>query len=135
MAIRGGCLCGAVSYELGAELGGVSHCYCSMCRKHHGAAFATYGTAPRSALVVTDASGALRTFRSSKLARRTFCSNCGSSLFFEPDDAPDCIEIALGSLDDEPGSSVEAHIFVAAKPAWIPILDGLPQYPGSRRQA
>jgi hypothetical protein len=134
MAIRGGCLCGAVTYELGAELGGISHCYCSMCRKQHGAAFATYGTALRSALVITDTSGALRSFRSSKFAKRTFCSSCGSSLFFEPDDEPHHIEVALGTLDDEPGRLPEAHIFVRDKPAWMPILDGLPQYPASRRQ-
>lgn len=134
MAIGGGCLCGAVTYELSAGLGGTSHCYCRMCRKQHGAAFATYGTAPRSALVITDPSGALRSFRSSASAKRTFCSNCGSSLFFEPDDEPDQIEIALGTLNDEPESLPEAHIFVRDKPAWVPILDGLPQYPASRRQ-
>jgi hypothetical protein len=104
-----------------------------MCRKQHGAAFATYGTAPRNALSISDPSGALRSFRSSKWAKRTFCSSCGSSLFFEPDDEPDHIEVAIGTLNDEPGRSVEAHIFVRDKPAWIPILDGLPQYPASRR--
>lgn len=134
MTIRGGCLCGAVTYELSAELGGISHCYCSMCRKQHGAAFATYGTVPRSALVIADASGALRTFRSSATAQRTFCGTCGSSLFFEPDDHPENIELALGGLNDEPGRLPEAHIFVLDKPAWITILDDLPQYPASRRQ-
>jgi hypothetical protein len=135
MAIGGGCLCGAVTYELSAALGGISHCYCRMCRKQHGAAFATYGTAPRSALVVRDMAGALRSFRSSPTAKRTFCSNCGSSLFFEPDDEPDHIEVALGTLNEEPGPLPEAHIFVRDKPAWIAILDDLPQYPASRRQA
>ena len=73
--------------------------------------------------------------RSSGSAKRTFCSQCGSSLFFEPDDAPEHIEVALGTLNDEPGRLPEAHIFVRDKPAWIPILDDLPQYAASRRPA
>ncbi len=42
---RGQCLCGGVQYEvvqIGAKMG---HCHCTMCRKFHGAAFATYGEA------------------------------------------------------------------------------------------
>jgi hypothetical protein len=122
-----------VRFELEGALGGISHCYCSMCRKQHGAAFATYGTASRAALLIADPTGALRAFRSSSWAQRRFCGTCGSSLFFEPDAAPESIELALGVLDGEPGRLPEAHIFVRDKPAWIPILDDLPQYPASRQ--
>jgi Glutathione-dependent formaldehyde-activating enzyme len=40
----GGCLCGAVRYTVTGEIKDVSHCHCSMCRKAHGAAFATYAS-------------------------------------------------------------------------------------------
>lgn len=40
MAIRGSCLCGAVSYKITGSLGVTGHCHCSICRKSHGAAFA-----------------------------------------------------------------------------------------------
>jgi hypothetical protein len=36
VAIRGSCLCGAVSYEITGSLGRTGHCHCSMCRKSHG---------------------------------------------------------------------------------------------------
>jgi len=42
MAIRGGCLCGAIQYEVNGPLFDVSNCHCSMCRRFHGAAFSTY---------------------------------------------------------------------------------------------
>ena len=125
-------MCGAVQYELSGPLGGTSHCYCSMCRRQHGAAFATYGTAQRSALVIQDPTGALQAYRSSDWAQRRFCGVCGSSLFFEPEAAKDTVEIAFGTLRDEPGVLPEAHIFVRDKPAWITILDDLPQYQASR---
>ncbi len=42
MAISGACLCGKVRYEVSGRLFDASHCHCSMCRRHHGAIFATY---------------------------------------------------------------------------------------------
>ena len=32
----GGCLCGAVRYELLGELRGIVNCHCSKCRRFHG---------------------------------------------------------------------------------------------------
>lgn len=46
---KGQCLCGAVEYEVDEFSPKMAHCHCSMCRKFHGAAFATYGTAKKSA--------------------------------------------------------------------------------------
>ena len=46
-AMRGTCLCGGIVYEVNALEPKMGHCHCSMCRKFHGAAFATYGEAKR----------------------------------------------------------------------------------------
>ena len=40
--VKGSCLCGGVQYEVGGELNLMANCHCSMCRKHHGAAFVTF---------------------------------------------------------------------------------------------
>ena len=40
---RGQCLCGAIKYAVDAIEPRMGHCHCSMCRKFHGAAFATFG--------------------------------------------------------------------------------------------
>ena len=42
MTIKGGCLCRKVRYEITGSLFAADHCHCSMCRRQHGAAFATY---------------------------------------------------------------------------------------------
>jgi hypothetical protein len=39
--LKGSCLCGGVCYEIDGEVGPMAHCYCSMCRKQHGASFVT----------------------------------------------------------------------------------------------
>jgi len=42
---KGQCLCGEIRYEVCKIEKQMAHCHCSMCRKFHGAAFATYGEA------------------------------------------------------------------------------------------
>ena len=48
----GGCLCGAVRYRLLESSQGATHCHCCMCRKQHGAAFATYARYRREAVEI-----------------------------------------------------------------------------------
>ena len=45
---EGGCLCGALRYEIDGPFVDMLHCHCSMCRKHHGTPFATWVAAPSS---------------------------------------------------------------------------------------
>ncbi|HCA63195.1 MAG TPA: GFA family protein, partial [Pseudomonas sp.] len=40
----GSCLCGVVRYRIDAPIDALTHCHCKMCRKAHGAAFATYAS-------------------------------------------------------------------------------------------
>ncbi len=46
--IHGSCLCGSVRYDIDGPFEVMSHCQCSMCRKNHGAAFATFVSVPIS---------------------------------------------------------------------------------------
>ena len=39
---QGSCLCGRVSYEFDGPISLMMNCHCSMCRKHHGSAYATF---------------------------------------------------------------------------------------------
>jgi hypothetical protein len=102
-----------------------------MCRKQHGAAFATYTTVARSALTLHDPESALREYRSSPQVTRSFCGLCGSSLFWSDEGTPREIEVALGTLDGEPEHLPVAHIFVASKAGWVEIRDGLARYEGA----
>lgn len=129
--LQGGCLCGDVAYEIGTTLKWITHCHCSMCRKQHGAAFATYASVGRKHVAVRDPSARLTRFRSSAKVVRTFCGRCGASLFWEHDDAPGILDVALGTLDSDPDHPPDAHIFVASKASWSRIDDDLPRHPES----
>jgi hypothetical protein len=69
----------------------------------------------------------LRWYRSSPTAKRGFCGECGSTLFWAGD-TWDEIGIAAGTLDDTQGMKLTAHVFTPDKGDYYDITDGLPQY-------
>src|SRR5215831_14379516 len=95
---RGSCLCGGIRYELGSQLRAITHCHCAMCRKAHGAAFATHGGVSKNSLSVVSGADLLKEYRSSSLVTRSFCSQCGSQLFWSKS-GEDWVAVALGTLD------------------------------------
>lgn len=129
--VTGGCLCGAVRYELDGPLGNASYCHCSRCRKFHGAAAGPYTTVRRDRWRVVDGEALLRTYTIAGSSSRTFCTRCGSSLFYAaPGGVGETyVEVAMGTLDAGMGVPPRRHIHVASKAPWHHITDALPQMP------
>ena len=124
----GGCLCGAVRYEVHGPLRDVLLCHCVECRRWTGHVFAATA-AKREDLAVT-AAGALRWVESPASAtgaRRGFCGECGSSLFWE---APtrETVSIAAGSLDEPTGLRLLAHTYVSQAGDYYELDDELPRH-------
>ena len=119
----GGCLCGAVRYEVRGALRPVVDCHCTMCRRSSGHFAAFTATRPEE-LVLIESEG-LRWYRSSAAARRGFCEICGSSLFWEPASG-DRVSISAGTLDLPTGLQTVVHVFVEDAGDYYEICDGLP---------
>ena len=105
----GGCLCGAVRYEVARPLRDVVVCHCEMCRKAQGH-IGAYTAAPKSALRMIESRG-LAWYDSSEVARRGFCRECGGTLFWERRQA-DTISIAAGTLEGATGLRTALQIHV-----------------------
>jgi hypothetical protein len=124
----GRCLCGAVTYEVRGPLRDVLLCHCTECRRWHGHVSASTA-ARREDLVATGS--ALRWIDSpcsDARARRGFCGECGSSLFWAARGA-DTVSIAAGTLDDASGLRLAAHWYVTQAGAYYDVPDdGLPRY-------
>jgi hypothetical protein len=104
-----------------------------MCRKFHGAAYATIAEARHDHFRWTSGQDLLKGFTASNGTTRSFCSHCGSSLTFSsPAADPDLVEIALGCFDDEVPVKPDAHIFVASGATWASPADELPQFEQGR---
>lgn len=126
--IKGGCQCGKVSYEADGAISDLSHCHCSMCRKLHGAAFATFAGVARDGFRWSAGEDTLRTYASSEKIDRMFCKVCGSQLavFFTPD--PDLVYLTMGTVDGNPDCPPDYHQFTGSKAPWHEITDEKPQH-------
>jgi hypothetical protein len=125
---RGSCLCKGIQYELSSELRATTHCHCSACRKAHGAAFATHGSVPRTDLRLITGKDLLKEYKSSARITRSFCSQCGSQLFWhQSGEYEDWVAISLGTLDTAFEPRKQRHIFVGSKAGWFTIHGQWPQ--------
>lgn len=128
--ITGGCLCGAIRYELTQPPVWAHNCHCSRCRRDTGSAFASNAFFPRDALRFTSGEELRRSFKlpDADTFTCTFCARCGSSLPF-PSRYAALVGVPMGGLDRDPGLAPRAHIFVDSKADWWEIHDDLPQHP------
>ena len=126
----GGCLCGAVRYEVRGAFGELHACHCGQCRRQSGH-FVVAASVARADFALTESRG-LKWYRSSDRARRGFCGECGSALFWE-DDGGEEISLSVGSLDQPTGLALQKHIFVDEKADYYEISDELPKFEGSDR--
>ncbi len=119
----GGCLCGAVRYEVRGPLRDILICHCRECRRWHGHVSAS--TAARRADLVIVTQRGLRWIDSPASdagARRGFCCECGSSLFWDPP-RRETVSIAAGTLDDGSGLRVIGHWFTSQAGAYYELPD------------
>lgn len=121
---HGSCLCGRVRYRVNGPMRGVIACHCTQCRKQSGHFYAATD-APEHAVEIVGGES-IKWYQSSPRARRGFCGNCGSALFWKQEGSAD-ISILAGSLDGATGLRLERHIFCADKGDYYAIDDGLPQ--------
>jgi hypothetical protein len=122
---KGSCLCGAVTFEVNAELEAPDACHCTLCRKQSGHFWASTNVA-RSAFTLHGADR-VTWFASSEKVRRGFCSTCGSFLFWDPI-RMDLIAVAMGAFERPTQTKLAKHIYVAEKGDYYDLGDGVPQH-------
>ncbi|MEM8857222.1 MAG: GFA family protein [Chloroflexota bacterium] len=126
MTINGKCLCDQVQYEITGRLFSIDHCHCSMCRRQHGAAFATYADFDPANFRWVAGENLIKIYEPSAGGGWCFCVECGSTL--AGTDQGKITSITLGTVEGDPGVRPEFHIFVGSKAAWYEIGDDLPQF-------
>lgn len=135
-AYHGSCLCGAIEFEADAFTENIAHCHCSMCRKFHGAAYATIAGVTREHFRWLRGEDLLRSYTAENGTTRSFCGRCGSSLVFSSPRAPeDIVEIALGAFDGDLPVRPDAHIYVESGANWVSMASGDVRYKEGRSSA
>ena len=127
--LSGSCLCGDIAFEIEGTVDMVGHCHCSMCRKFHGSAFATFGTAAPEHFRWVRGAERISTYQSSAEGYRPFCPRCGSAVPGAGEDMPFAL-VPMGNVGDDPGTRPRLHFFTGSMAPWHTIVDDLPQHEG-----
>src|SRR4029077_567186 len=105
-AIKGGCMCGAVTYEVSGEPMFAGHCACENCQKATGSGHSSIAAFPEVSLKTR---GELTSYAakgdSGQATTYQFCPKCGSRLFIRVATLPDAVLITLGTM--EPAATVK----------------------------
>ena len=124
--ISGSCLCGVVRYQVDGELADAGNCHCSMCRKQHGSAFATYAMVDPDRFSWLAGEDEISRYEASPENHRVFCRICGSTV--AATEKGRVTSITLGTVDGDPGIRPRSHIFTDSGASWYEISDELPQF-------
>ena len=124
--MTGGCQCGRVRYVAEVEHEEAYLCHCRMCQRATGGVSVAFKNLPRTA-VQWESGREADWYQSSPIARRPFCSRCGTALGFAYLEGPN-IDLTIGSFD-EPGYFRPVHHFGAESmhEAWLD-TSNLPRY-------
>jgi hypothetical protein len=124
--LKGGCHCGAVRYEMPAEVTHHSLCHCRDCRTSAGAPVVSWAGVKEDDLKID---GEVQTYRSSENAKRLFCGICGTGLFYLNDAwVPGIVDVQTATLDDPDALPVQKQVQVAERIAWMRTAHTLPEF-------
>ncbi len=127
----GGCLCGAVRYQVTAEPFGHINCHCRACRRATGGAFAAALAVPADAFTITgDYREYACTGDSGDRVHRAFCGHCGSTLLARTTRLPHTRLVFAATLDKPEQFVPAVNCWVAMALPWVPLDPGLPAFKG-----
>ena len=131
--MTGGCMCGRIRYTAEVADDEAYLCHCRMCQRATGGVSIAFKNVKRS-----DVHWAREPdyYFSSPIAKRGYCTQCGTSLSFQfADGESENMDLTVGSFDD-PSRFSPVHHFGAESMhrAWIN-TEGLPEYRCEQHQA
>ena len=131
--LQGGCLCGAVRFELTAPFLNSGYCHCTHCQRRTGTGSSVSGRVPHAGFRLLQGESELRSFTPPQGRPKVFCASCGSALFSGEPLADAEVSVRLGTLDGDPGIRPEYRQYLDSAADWEKIPeDGLTRYPQSR---
>ena len=131
--LGGGCLCGAVRFELTAPFTSAGYCHCTHCQKRTGTGSSANGRVPQSGFALVQGAEQLCSFQPPEGVPKLFCATCGGHLFSGDPLTDEEVAVRLGALDGDPGIRPQYRQFVDSAAVWETIPeDGLTRHPRSR---
>lgn len=124
---EGGCLCGAVRYNVAWPPINVATCSCKNCQKQSGANLSIIAIIAADTFELT---GELSSYtdlgESGNKVFRKFCARCGSPILSELEQpaSPDMIFLKAGTLDITNDVAPTMHFWTSSAPDWMLFPEG-----------
>lgn len=115
----GGCLCGAVRYEIAGEPAFVMQCCCRQCQRATGTGHTTFLAVHQDHFQCTgDVASHVGTGGSGGAVLRHFCPVCGSRLYTSGEMAGPLRLVQAGTLDDPDSIAPTAAVHTGERVSW-----------------
>ena len=125
LSMKASCLCGGMQFKTKGYHRNVQNCHCIQCMKTHGH-HAAY-TCVEEQNIKFIKKRTLKWFRSSKRAKRGFCSKCGASILFKALGKKD-IHIAAGMFNRPVKLKTIANTFTKGKLDYYKLDRHIPKF-------
>ena len=108
---QGGCLCGAIRYQVKATPQSVVICHCTHCQRASGSAFSVnllinttdYEQQGETKFYIDHGDSGLESYRH-------FCPHCGSSIMTQAQNLPNIILVKAGTLDHHHQAEIKPQL-------------------------
>ena len=115
----GQCLCGKVAFEIDVPARWAWHDHSAASRRAHGAAYATYVGSWRKRFRITKGKTLVARYEDGATKTvRSFCSNCGTPLFYERPRSPHMVNISRALFESRTGRQPLYHIAIEELQEW-----------------
>jgi hypothetical protein len=123
-AVTGGCLCGAVRFELTAPPALAGYCHCTRCQRRTGTSQSAQARIDGRTFRLTAGAEQLTGWRHPDGGfEKCFCRECGAHLFSRSREDPTQMSIRLSAFDHDPGLRPSFRAFVAYAAPWETVPD------------
>lgn len=120
------CSCGKISVTTEGEPVRVSVCHCLACQRRTGS---TYGAQARFSSDRVQIEGEARVYtRTGESGSRIdfhFCPDCGATVYYRLELAPDAIAIPVGAFADPSFPAPIFSVYEARRHAWVSLPEGV----------
>ena len=133
-SVTGGCLCGAVRFELSQPVTSAGYCHCRRCQKRTGTSSSAQARIDGRTFKLLRGAALVQAWRHPDGGfEKCFCRECGAHLFSRNPDDEAQMSIRMSAFDGDPGVRPSWRAFVAYAAPWEAVPDdGLERHPEAR---
>ena len=122
--LSGGCLCGAVRFELTEAPTLATYCHCTRCQRRTGTGSSAQARIDGRTFRLLEGDQQVKAWRHPDGGfEKCFCRECGAHLFSRNPEDPHQMSVRMGAFDRDPGIRPTVRSFVAYAAPWEPIPD------------